>query len=257
MPPFPWVKHFSDMIITKACVSSFCFYPAVTCPGLTSLPPNSTAGQKPESIHLGMKFSVMCMKGFVKVGGGNEVQCERDGQLRWTYGEISCRPVTTPGNDSPFVAAIKLKAERMLFSSTAPLCSGPISLPHNSTFAIGEEPKNFSLGMKAAVICNEGFVKVGGGQEVQCGPGGHFRWPLGKISCRQVRCSDPRTPQTSSSPGLISQNGFKVSSKLSFSCEEGSEMVGEAVLTCRSDGQWSSPVPTCKLASVLLLRGQV
>ena len=46
---------------------------------------------------------------------------------------------------------------------TAVPCSGPISLPANSTFANGSKPVTLQFGMKFFVTCEKGFVKDGGG----------------------------------------------------------------------------------------------
>ena len=81
---------------------------------------------------------------------------------------------------------------------------------------------------------------------MRCGTGGNFHWPFGKIACQQVTCSDPRTSQIYINRGMSSREVFAMSSKLSFSCEDGLELVGEASLTCQPDGKWSSPAPICK-----------
>ena len=70
----------------------------------------------------------------------------------------------------------------IVFCAASP-CHGPSSLPPNSTFADGKAPHTLSFGMKANVTCKKGFVKVGGGEEVECGPDGQFKWTFGMISC--------------------------------------------------------------------------
>ena len=95
-------------------------------------------------------------------------------------------------------------------------------------------------------MCKKGFVKTGGGEEIRCGSDGQFNWTFGRLSCQPVTCPDPRPQRTNGSRELLSGEVFAISSSLSFSCQEGLELVGEASLTCRPDGNWSSAVPHCK-----------
>ena len=122
----------------------------------------------------------------------------------------------------------------------------------NSAFANGNSPKTLDLETKAVVTCKKGFVKSGGGEEIKCGMDGQLHWTFGKIFCRPVTCRDPRSLHFNGSHKTISREIFAISSNLSFTCGEGLVLVGEAMLTCQSDGNWSSSVPYCKYNNLLL-----
>ena len=142
--------------------------------------------------------------------------------------------------------SIKLLFSFLHFFCTAAPCYHPVVLPPNSIFVNEQRPKILQFGMKATVTCKTGFVKVAGGEEVRCGLNGQFNWTFGRLSCRPVTCPDLQTWQFSGIRESPKGDVFAISSNLSFSCQEGFELVGEASLTCQSDGNWSSAVPVCK-----------
>ena len=46
--------------------------------------------------------------------------------------------------------------------------------------------------------------------------------------------------------GKRTGNEFGIGSTVSFSCNQGYELIGNSSLTCQSDGQWSGIVPICE-----------
>ena len=94
--------------------------------------------------------------------------------------------------------------------------------------------------------------------------------PLGIISCQNTGQWEASLPQcdlvTCSQPvqilnGEFEAEGLVYGSNLTYSCDEGYEMIGEAVLTCGSDGLWLGEVPTCNAITCdppdSILNGQV
>ena len=129
-------------------------------------------------------------------------------------------------------------------------CPDTVNLPPGSILVDGKAPQDPQFGTKVAVMCKKGFTKISGSDEVQCSSDGDWVWNCGRLLCQAVTCTDPR----------ISQNGFKlegaksgvfqVSSRISFSCKAGYQLLGNASSTCREDGTWSR-LPVCKWTSAL------
>ena len=59
-------------------------------------------------------------------------------------------------------------------------CLDQINLPANSTFESGRKPADPRFGTKVNFECKEGFVKAGGGKQVQCGLNGRWHWACWK-----------------------------------------------------------------------------
>ena len=67
----------------------------VPCTESIAFPPGSFFfnGQMPDSPRFETKIAVACQKGYTKVGGGAEVQCNSDGRWNWMDGKINCTRV--------------------------------------------------------------------------------------------------------------------------------------------------------------------
>ena len=203
------------------------FCQPVPCSNSLNLPAKSTfaSGSKPENPRFGTKVAVLCEKGFLKVGGNGLLECNSDGKWSWSSGKsISCT------NE----------------------CSNLTDLPAGAIFSSGLQPADLRFGMKIAAKCKKGFVKVRGGEEIQCTQEGNWSWPLGEIICKAVTCTDPRAGHNSRMSGGKQRDVFAAFSKIWFSCKPGFEMIGEQSSTCRLNGTWSSPIPFCKCTILLL-----
>ena len=127
-------------------------------------------------------------------------------------------------------------------------CPDKINLPPGSIFVDGKTPKEHRFGTKISVTCNKGFTKITGSDTVQCSSSGDWEWNRGRLLCQAVTCTDPRISQSGSRLEGAKSGVFQVSSKISFSCKAGYQLIGNASSTCREDGTWSS-LPTCKCSS--------
>ena len=61
-----------------------------------------------------------------------------------------------------------------------------------------------------------------------------------------VRCGNPDPADPN---GDLNVDRTTLGGKASYSCNAGYNLVGEAVATCQSNGEWSSERPTCERKS--------
>ena len=69
-----------------------------------------------------------------------------------------------------------------------------------------------------------------------------FSSPVRLLANIDVTCPRPSTPLH----GVQYAQSYKYSSNVQFSCDSGYNPVGHTVITCQSNGTWSSASPQCK-----------
>lgn len=57
-----------------------------------------------------------------------------------------------------------------------------------------------------------------------------------------VKCKPPGNPENGHSSGEI----YTVGAEVTFSCEEGHQLMGETKITCLESGEWSHLMPYCE-----------
>ncbi|KAM9329386.1 sushi, von Willebrand factor type A, EGF and pentraxin domain-containing protein 1 [Gastrophryne carolinensis] len=67
----------------------------------------------------------------------------------------------------------------------------------------------------------------------------------GKICTEPVKCSDPGEPEN----GNYTGKEFSVGSKLTFSCNEGYNLIGSEIVMCLESGDWNTAIPYCQAMS--------
>ncbi|XP_052769186.1 CUB and sushi domain-containing protein 1-like [Mya arenaria] len=87
--------------------------------------------------------------------------------------------------------------------------------------------------------CNVGH-EPDGTVVIVCGGGG---W-LGKLRCREVYCPALNPPDNGR---ILDSPSYKVGSYITFECREGYELKGNSKLLCRTDLQFDSSPPVCKV----------
>ena len=106
--------------------------------------------------------------------------------------------------------------------------------PANISF-IGD---NFYYGHTIEYSCPQGYELIGEATVV-CESNG--RWSSdGRQYCEKVNCGQP--PPTAPFKG----SDFSYTSIIRYECPRGSNLIGEAELTCLYTGQWSSSAPECQ-----------
>ncbi|XP_033101174.1 sushi, von Willebrand factor type A, EGF and pentraxin domain-containing protein 1-like isoform X2 [Anneissia japonica] len=94
-------------------------------------------------------------------------------------------------------------------------------------------------GSKMNYFCKEGYRRLKTGTEFTCGPDG--TWIGEQPSCSIISCLRPIIPIH----GFMDGQNFTYGSTVSFRCEEGYQLSGDATMTCGANGRWSSNVPVC------------
>ncbi|XP_076820010.1 P-selectin-like [Clavelina lepadiformis] len=93
---------------------------------------------------------------------------------------------------------------------------------------------------KVSFTCDEGYELVGS-EEIRCRSTG--RWTDDEPVC-EITCGDIRAPEFGDfSP---KQDVFMRNNKVSFTCDEGYELVGSEEIRCRSTGRWTDDEPVCE-----------
>ena len=58
-------------------------------------------------------------------------------------------------------------------------------------------------------------------------------------------CGDPGIPDNGERTG----DNFTYESIVSYSCDSGYELIGDAIIKCKEDALWNTPIPTCQLVN--------
>ncbi|XP_056017716.1 sushi, von Willebrand factor type A, EGF and pentraxin domain-containing protein 1-like isoform X1 [Ostrea edulis] len=116
-------------------------------------------------------------------------------------------------------------------------CSTPPAVQNG----ILKEATGPKVGDNATYECNGGFT-IGGSPVIQCKENGMWETPP---QCYAQQCS-PITKPTNGEINTTAGSGTEYASVLMFSCDPGYDLVGSVYIHCKSDGNWSHPVPTCQ-----------
>uniref|UniRef100_H2YG37 Sushi domain-containing protein n=1 Tax=Ciona savignyi TaxID=51511 RepID=H2YG37_CIOSA len=92
----------------------------------------------------------------------------------------------------------------------------------------------WAIGSNASYFCDEGF-RLEGHSVASCEQGGV--WSVDLPSCSAITCSDRNVANAVKS---LNQVIWHVNDAVSFVCEEGYRLEGQAASTCLENGQWSA-----------------
>lgn len=132
------------------------------------------------------------------------------------------------------------------WSSPLPACN-PVQCP--SLFI--EDPHlsltelNTSAWGRAIFKCSWGY-RLSGPSSLECQSDGTWNGPTPR--CRAIQCSQPLVPINGRIDGTstpASNRKYAVGALVTFSCNEGHLLVGEASIVCTETGFWSHPPPFC------------
>ncbi|XP_071456435.1 L-selectin-like isoform X2 [Marmota flaviventris] len=101
----------------------------------------------------------------------------------------------------------------------------------------------FSFGSQCTFTCSEGTKLLGDGK-TRCGPLGN--WSSPEPTCVVIQCEPLTAPDLGSMDCTHPLANFSFTSTCTFSCSEGTELIGEKRTVCGSSGIWSSPHPICQ-----------
>ncbi|XP_059425616.1 complement factor H-related protein 4-like isoform X4 [Carassius carassius] len=115
-----------------------------------------------------------------------------------------------------------------------------------------EKGRNFVFGTTIKYICNDGYQIMSRFDTRTCREGG---WDNQLPECEEVSCQRIVPEGNVRVAGLPehSDDFIRSGHRLTFSCEgNGLILRGQKVITCQSNGEWSSPLPKCVEATCLL-----
>uniref|UniRef100_K7F779 Complement decay-accelerating factor-like n=1 Tax=Pelodiscus sinensis TaxID=13735 RepID=K7F779_PELSI len=127
-------------------------------------------------------------------------------------------------------------------------CLPPPNIPHGSHNHLGEE--EFVFGSLVTYSCDKGFSLVGEAS-IHCTTNDRIsgEWSGPAPECKAISCLPPLNI-THGSHNHLGEEEFAFGSAVTYSCDEGFSLIGEASIHCttndRVNGEWSGPAPECK-----------
>nr|XP_025034330.1 complement decay-accelerating factor-like isoform X4 [Pelodiscus sinensis] len=226
----------------------------------------------------GTRVNITCNHGF-KLRGRNFIQCVLNGnpwtQLPTCEGK-PCRQLEVENGrvelfDLHFGATVSFSCDdgyRMIGPASAqcvlrgngvdwdkevPRCKAipclpPPNIPHGSHNHLGEE--EFVFGSLVTYSCDKGFSLVGEAS-IHCTTNDRIsgEWSGPAPECKAISCLPPLNI-THGSHNHLGEEEFAFGSAVTYSCDEGFSLIGEASIHCttndRVNGEWSGPAPECK-----------
>ncbi|KFV94789.1 Complement receptor type 1, partial [Eurypyga helias] len=119
-------------------------------------------------------------------------------------------------------------------------CLKPADIAHGSLS--GPAKMIFSPGTSVSYMCKPGFSLIGTAS-IYCTQSGAWSHP--PPVCQVVKCFYPPNITNGKLQGNISDT-FSYGVSVSYSCNPGYSLVGNAFITCTASGAWSQPLPRCK-----------
>ncbi|KFU97935.1 E-selectin, partial [Pterocles gutturalis] len=154
-----------------------------------------------------------CSEGYF-LDGPSSIECTAEGQ--WSESLPKCKAVTCPALEMPAHGAVN--------------CSHP--------------SVELTWGTTCEFTCEEGFTLTGPAT-LQCGSSG--AWDRQQPSCAAVRCEAVTWPEEGSVTCDHAPADLTYRSGCHFHCSEGYVLDGPSSIECTAEGQWSEPVPKCKV----------
>uniref|UniRef100_A0A8C2PZ42 Complement factor H like 4 n=1 Tax=Cyprinus carpio TaxID=7962 RepID=A0A8C2PZ42_CYPCA len=140
---------------------------------------------------------------------------------------------------------IKLRGDKC----TLKPCESPEDIP-NGRYIV-ESGRNFVFGTTIKYICNDGYQIMSRYVTRTCREGG---WDNQLPACEEVSCERIAPDGNIRVEGLPdhSEDLIRSGHRLTFSCvDKGLIVRGQKEIICQSNGEWSSPIPTCVEATCL------
>ncbi|NXS62046.1 LYAM2 protein, partial [Brachypteracias leptosomus] len=172
-----------------------------------------TCDRAPADLTYGSRCDFRCSEGYV-LDGPSSIECSAQGQ--WSEPVPQCKAVTCP--------TLKVPA------NSVGNCSHPVELTWGTT---------------CEFTCEEGFTLTGPAT-LQCGSSG--TWDRQQPSCAAVRCEAVTWPEGGVVTCDRAPADLTYGSRCDFRCSEGYVLDGPSSIECSAQGQWSEPVPQCKVA---------
>ncbi|NWU02101.1 DAF1 protein, partial [Urocynchramus pylzowi] len=119
-------------------------------------------------------------------------------------------------------------------------CPSPPTIDKGNHDSQGLEA--FPTGMVVNYSCDPGY-SLRGEASIYCTSSGNWSLPLPQ--CAAVTCLQPPNITNGKLKGNTSAT-FPSGAAVSYSCDPGYSLVGNASINCTVSGSWSQPLPQCK-----------
>jgi hypothetical protein len=127
------------------------------------------------------------------------------------------------------------------WTDSAPTCAPgdceSLTSPANGTVTT---PNGTATGEAASYACNAGYVLDGVASRT-CQT--DSSWSDAEPSCAPVDCGAPEAPASGS---VDSSLGTTFGLSVTYTCNAGHELQGDAMRSCEADGSWSGTAPSCE-----------
>ncbi|KAM5237484.1 P-selectin [Ctenodactylus gundi] len=128
----------------------------------------------------------------------------------------------------------------------------PLESPAHGSMDCSPSSRAFEYNTNCSFHCAEGFM-LRGADVLRCADMG--QWTAPAPVCQAVQCQDfpaPRKAQVNCSHPF---GAFRYQSVCSFTCDEGSVLVGARTLQCLATGHWNAAPPECQASACAPLLG--
>ncbi|XP_030382318.1 uncharacterized protein LOC115629867 isoform X1 [Scaptodrosophila lebanonensis] len=161
--------------------------------------------------------------------GGDEDCARFDGSKGWLWSDTNCNTLLN------FICQHQPKT-----------CGRPEQPPNSTMIALN----GFEVGAQIKYSCDANHLLVGPATRTCLETGFYNEFPP---VCKYIECGLPASIAHGSYALLNNTVGYL--SLVKYSCDEGFEMIGRALLTCDFDERWNGPPPRCDIVECDTLPG--
>eukprot|EP00058_Branchiostoma_floridae_P008085 XP_002593573.1 hypothetical protein BRAFLDRAFT_125152 [Branchiostoma floridae] len=101
----------------------------------------------------------------------------------------------------------------------------------------------FTYSSTVLFSCNPGYM-LSGTPSKYCTARGEWK-PDGSPVCNVVNCGDPGVPAS----GVVTGSDYTYGHFVTYTCNTGHNLIGQANRTCQANGQWSNSLPACQVVN--------
>uniref|UniRef100_A0AC11BA21 Selectin P n=1 Tax=Ovis aries TaxID=9940 RepID=A0AC11BA21_SHEEP len=134
-----------------------------------------------------------------------------------------------------------------VWTAPTPVCKAiaceSLESPVHGSMDCSPSPRAFQYNTSCSFRCAEGFT-LRGADTVRCADSGE--WTAPAPVCQALQCQDLPTSNKARVNCSHPFGDFRYQSTCSFTCDEGSFLVGASVLQCLDTGNWDAPFPECQ-----------
>ncbi|KAI1289812.1 Protein lev-9 [Halotydeus destructor] len=121
------------------------------------------------------------------------------------------------------------------------MCGSPLAVPHARHTAPPEQ-SDFAIDSMVQYDCFVGYESKGFAKAKCLFYNGTAQWFGPDLKCIPRSCGHPGDIENGQKEGIV----FTFTSKVTYECDAGFEMVGRPNRYCQSNGQWSGSLASCK-----------